>query len=316
MTTTVTAPPVATPPRSTTWNRPLLGFTAAMALLTVVTLAGLVLDDRIVTGAPVWLKPFKFSTSFVLYAATLAWMLSLLPQRSRLAERATLVIVATSVIEMLIIVLQAARGQTSHFNTTSAFNSALWSAMGASVMVLFAAQVVVAVVVLRARLADRVAAVGVRLGLGLSLLGMAAAVPMTLPTAAPGVDGVAGAHSVGVRDGGPGLPVLGWSTVGGDLRVGHFIGLHALQALPLLALLLLRFAARLGERTQVRLLLVAGAAYAAVTVLLTWQALRGQSVVAPDALTLTAFAAVLTATAGAGAAVLASGRRDRKAQLA
>ena len=106
-----------------------------------------------------------------------------------------------------------------------------------------------------------------------------------------------GAHSVGVEDGGPGLPLVGWSTTGGDLRVGHFVGLHAMQVLPLLGFALTRPWAvrRWSQRTRTRLVWTAGASYLGLTVFVTWQALRGQSIVAPDPLTL--------AVAAAGAAI-------------
>jgi hypothetical protein len=122
-----------------------------------------------------------------------------------------------------------------------------------------------------------------------------------------------GAHAVGVADGGAGLPLVGWSTTGGDLRIGHFVGLHALQGLPLLALLLIVLAPRVPALRRVgvraRLIGVAGAAWTGLTVLLVWQALRGQSIIAPDALTLAAAAALVLATLGAAVAVLRAGTR-------
>ncbi|MEU5903312.1 hypothetical protein ABZ780_02925 [Micromonospora sp. NPDC047467] len=291
-------------------HRPMLLFVAAMAVLAVVSAIGVLADPRLVTGAPIWLKPLKFAMSFVLYGTTLAWMLSLLPRRSRIAEWAVTVIVAMAVIEMVIIVAQVIRGTASHFNDTTPLNAALFGAMGAAIMVLFAAHLVVGIVVLIRRIADRVAATAVGWGLGLSLLGMLVAVPMTLPTQDPGIEGISGAHSVGVADGGAGLPLVGWSTTGGDLRIGHFVGLHALQVLPILAILLARFlGTRLDDRTRARLLVVAGAAYGVLTVLLTWQALRGQPLLRPDALTLAAAGALVVATAIATRLVLARRRR-------
>jgi hypothetical protein len=295
------------------WNRPLLFFTAVMAVLAVIAGIGVLADPRVLTGAPIWLKPFKFAVSFVLYTFTLAWMLSLLPRRSRVAEIAVTVVLATSVAEIVVIVTQVVRGTTSHYNETTPLNYALFQVMGLAVMLLFLAHFVLGIVIARQRLTDRVSAHAVRWGLGLSLLGMAVAIPMVQPGQAPaGVDGISGAHSVGVADGGPGLPLVGWSTVGGDLRIGHFVGLHALQALPLLALLL---GTRLDRLTRARLVAVAGCAYGILTLMLTWQALRGQPLLEPDGLTLAAWASLAVTTATAAGLVLAR-RRTLELELA
>ncbi len=59
------------------WNRSLVLLAGSMVLLAVVCVAGLLLDPRTLGGQPIWAKPLKFSVSFVLYATTLAWMISL-----------------------------------------------------------------------------------------------------------------------------------------------------------------------------------------------------------------------------------------------
>jgi hypothetical protein len=284
------------------WNRPLLWLTAASAVLAVISLAGIVFDDRILTGVPIWLKPFKFAVSFVLYAWTLAWILAILPRRSRAAERSGAVILGVAVVELTIIVTQVIRGTTSHFNVSSPLNEVLWNIMGPSIMVLFFAQVVISVAALRQRIPDRPAAFAIRLGLGVSLLGMAIAFLMTSQVTD---SGLIGAHSVGVPDGGPSMPVTGWSTTGGDLRISHFVGLHALQAIPLLAFALGRWT-RLAQLARARLVLVGGSAYAVLVILLAWQALRAQPLLQPDGLTLAAFGALAAGTAVAAVAVTRS----------
>src|SRR5258705_73246 len=121
---------------------------------------------------------------------------------------------------------------------------------------------------------------------------------------------IGGEHSVGVPDGGSGVQLVGWSTTGGDLRVAHFVGLHALQMLPLAGWLLSRSRARrLGAGHRLALAWTAGLSYLGLIALLTWQALRGQPLIAPDAATLAALGALLGGAALATLAILAHARR-------
>jgi hypothetical protein len=175
--------------------------------------------------------------------------------------------------------------------------------MAAAIVVVWLLNAGAAVLLLRQRFVDPVLGWGLRIGLLIALVGMALAYLMTRETPAQeaaGATAIVGAHAVGVADGGPGLPIVGWSVVGGDLRVAHFVGLHALQALPLVAWLVGKYAPSwVSMRRRVTLVQIAGFGYLGVTLLLAWQALRGQSLIAPDGLTLAAFGALLALVAAA-----------------
>jgi NAD/NADP transhydrogenase beta subunit len=190
--------------------------------------------------------------------------------------------------------------------------------MAVSIVVVWLVTVVVAVVLFRSPLGDRARTLGIRSGLVIGLVGMALAFLMTGPTGAQLNDyqGIAGAHAVGVADGGVGLPLLGWSTEGGDLRIPHFVGMHALQALPLLVIALELLARRVAvlriEAVRYRLVLVGAVGFAGTVGLVLWQALRGQSIVAPDAATIAAGSALtLVLVAGVVVTLLRGGAGGR-----
>ncbi|GGL70920.1 hypothetical protein GCM10010129_13110 [Streptomyces fumigatiscleroticus] len=288
-------------------------FSAAMAVTAVVSAVGLVVDDRVLVGAPIWAKPFKFAVSFVAYCLSLAWMLSFLPRGRRAGRWAGTVVALASLVEMVIIVGQVIRGKRSHFNQATPFDEALFTAMGVTVAVLWLGTLVVAVLLLRARIADRASAWAMRCGVVLALAGAAVGFLMTRPAPGQrrGVSEVVGAHSVGVPDGGPAMPLTGWSTTGGDLRIPHFVGMHALQLLPLLVMVLAalapRFARLTDDRVRLRLVLLASGVYAAAFALILWQALRGEPLVRPSGVTLGAAGLILVAAvAGTYGALRAS----------
>ena len=298
------------------WHQPLIFFALAMVGLAIASAVGLAVDGRMINGAPGWAKPFKFSLSFALYAVTLAWMIAQIPRPRwrRAAWWAGAVMAAVSLLEMVGITLQVARGTMSHFNNTTPFNATLFNIMGALIALLYVATLVVAVTLLRSPMRDASFTWALRLGLLIAIAGLSVGFLMLQATPEQLAQGEAaqysGAHGVGVTDGGPGLPLVGWSTTGGDLRIGHFIGMHGLQALPLLALILSLPLLRrhLTERTRLQVIILAAVVYAGVTALTVWQALRAQSLLSPDATTLSAGGALL-AVAAVGAATITLGAR-------
>ncbi len=299
---------------SLSWRRLVAAGYAASPGLTVVgfimaadlvfCVFGLVFDRRIITGAPAWLKPAKFAVSTMIAAWSFAFCIAATSVWPRLRRVLDILLAVGLFIEIALIDMQAARGTSSHFNFATKFDGAVFGVMAVSIAIIWLSMLLLAVVLFRQSFAHSAWGWSLRLGMVLALIGTGSGGLMTVPNSrqlaeahATGRLPIAGAHTVGAPDGGRGLPVTGWSADHGDLRIAHFLGMHGLQVLPLLAWWIARRRVPAGERTQRNLIFAAAASYLGLFGLVLWQAFRGQSIAQPDSVTLESFAAWLVVTA-------------------
>jgi hypothetical protein len=199
-----------------------------MAGLLIAALAAAV-DARQVLGINLWIKPMKFFSSIGLFLWTMAWfMAETEPRHQKRLSRIRATMVLAMVGEVVLISMQAARGTTSHFNIRTTFDARVFDVMGAMIVANSIA-VALFITTLRPINSDRAGYLwGIRAGLVIFVLGSFQGFMMVANMG----------HGIPAPDGGPGLPFVNWSTSGGDLRVAHFIGLHALQVLPMTGFLL------------------------------------------------------------------------------
>jgi len=246
---------------------PLLFWIAIGHLLLIpVMLALAPFDDRFITGINPWIKPIKFALANAVYMLTVGWLFHHLPASARARQRISRLVALTITAETVLITLQAARGTTSHFNLSSLANAGILGLMGLMIVVNTVAVSYATLKFWRDKPAIPAPYLwGIRLGLLIFLLASLEGFVMVRLHA----------HGVGVADGGPGLPLINWSTKGGDLRVAHFFGLHALQVLPLAGYFFSRrgMAARLKK--PVFWVWAVGLSYAGLALLLFVQALSG-----------------------------------------
>jgi hypothetical protein len=206
----------------------LVGFGLALFAITLVLGVAWAFDARQLHGEDVWAKPVKFMLSVGLFALTSAWFTGALPEARRRAAPIRAMrwtIIAAGTFELGYITLQGALGQPSHFNDSSPLHVVMFALMGIGAVALTATTLPLA-----REIADHgtglapALRLAIVLGLGLTfVLGTGAGIAMS----------VHGGHGVGGIANDPGLPLLNWSTTGGDLRVAHFLGIHAQQLLPL-----------------------------------------------------------------------------------
>lgn len=194
-----------------------------MAFLLVVPL---LFDTREVLGINPWIKPIKFSFSIGIYAWTFGWMLWDLHGRQRWVKAMSWTIAVSMIIEISIIIFQASRATLSHFNSASPMDEILFGIMGLFILINTIVIVVAFGLFLFTKTQlDKSYEVALKLAFVVFLLGNWVGGQMIKH----------GGHAVGAPEDGPGIPFFNWNTLGGDLRIGHFLGLHAIQVIPLIS---------------------------------------------------------------------------------
>ncbi|MER7444456.1 hypothetical protein [Micromonospora avicenniae] len=302
------------------WHRALVANAALMFTLTLVSAVGLFVDDRLLMGESIWVKPMKFGFAMGVYGLTLAWLLSRLSRGRRFGWWLGTVFAVAGLLDVGAVAYAAAHGTVSHFNNNDEpVAETVRTVFNIGVAPLLLITMIIAVLVLIQRTGDRAMSRALRAGLGLAIASMVVALWLSNSAGARTVtdangDPVSmnGGHGIGDPDGN-GMFLTHWSTTGGDLRVPHFVGLHAIQVLLFITAILGAFAARHGwlrdERVRARLVGVAALGYSGVFVVLTWQARRGLPVTRLDRPTLVAFVGVAVFTVVAAAAVVVAARR-------
>ena len=199
------------------------------ALAAIVCMIGIAVDDRILMGINVWIKPLKFCISGGIYILTLGYLITLYPFSKRKKNIINNLVSWTLLLEILIILYQASRGVQSHYNQSSLFDGLLFAAMGILIGINVAIMFLFIVETIRLKLHTRPSVRwAILLGWLVVFFGSWVGGQMIGQLS----------HNVGIADGGEGLPILNWSTVAGDLRVAHFFGLHGIQIIPLFAFIL------------------------------------------------------------------------------
>ncbi|HEU4497739.1 MAG TPA: hypothetical protein VFR60_00240 [Sphingomicrobium sp.] len=245
-------------------------FGVATLLLSAVAIFLQIIDPRLLeSGVNVWVKPAKFFSSIGIFSLTAAWFFGYVrPERrhSRLMRATAAVLILSGTFELLWICWQAGQGLESHFNNDTPFYSIMYSLMGLFAVLLVGTTLPLAWEIARRPAqglrGDFVAAVVIGLLLTFLLGGILG-----------GYMSAQAGHSVGAEGGRTYL--FGWNRSGGDLRIAHFLGIHAEQAIPILSALTAE--AGLGRRARWAALIVGATVYAGLTLAVFVQAVAGRA---------------------------------------
>ncbi|MEL6556744.1 MAG: hypothetical protein AAFQ94_01080 [Bacteroidota bacterium] len=212
-------------------SKPFFYFGIINLISAIICIPLILLSDIQVLGINAWIKPFKFFVSSVIFCWSMGWYLSYL-KKPRTALIYSWVVILVFTFENVYIFMQASKGELSHFNVSSAFHGLMFAAMGIAISIMTLWTAYIAILFFINKLPDIPASYkwGIRFGI----------VAFVIFAFEGGMMGANLAHTVGAPDGGPGLPLVNWSTQFGDLRIAHFAGMHALQVFPIVGFYVIR----------------------------------------------------------------------------
>jgi len=258
------------PLRSLYRLKPAIWVYSAMILFVLVGcfLVAQSFDDRLLLGVSVWTKPFKFALSLGVYFITIAIYAQYMPERYFTLKRGWLLVLiptACALFEIVYITLQASQGETSHFNSSSAYHATMYSLMGLGAVMLVSILVWMAFSIARNESLNNPVVLAIVIGLLLTFF---------LGGGLGGYLGNQSGHWVGgVTTDANGSWLFNWARDGGDLRVAHFFGMHAMQVIPIVGLLVSK---RMNQSMAIVTIVVVSCTYTALTLFAFYQALNAQ----------------------------------------
>jgi hypothetical protein len=238
-------------------NETLFYYGLICLLLAFVFLLMTKFSDTQVYNVNAWFKPFKFAFSTFLYAWAMAWYCHYLPKFNIEIFNWSIIILLG--FEIIYIAWQASKGEESHFNMSTPIYATLFSmmAIAASLVSLYTAYIVVLFFSGKFSELPDYYLWAIRLSLIIFVIFSFQGFLM----------GGRLSHTVGLINDNSDLYIVGWSKLAGDLRIAHFIGMHALQVLPVVAYYVLK---------DLKLTIVISILYGLLAVFTLVQALQGR----------------------------------------
>jgi hypothetical protein len=205
-------------------SNPLLYYTSLghLILFLIFILLSLT-DSRTVEGINTWNKPLKFAISIAIFTFTYGYFLIKLKNKW-VKNILSFLISICMWVEISLITFQAGRGVPSHFNNSTPFDLSIFSLMGTAILINSLVIIVVFIIFMRKQPAfSNVMLSAIRWGMAIFIFANMAGAYMVRIYA----------HSVSVNPGSQRVPFFNWTD--GDIRIAHFLGMHAVQLLPLAA---------------------------------------------------------------------------------